>query len=84
MIGISYNTSWPNDAHFTQMHPGLSESAAIVAKAVKICKNKESEPKNYKELYEFCETLAPPSKNIELFDKMSIIEEDERKKSMME
>ena len=51
---------------------------------VHLCKNKESEPKNYKELYEFCETLAPPSKNIELFDKMSIIEEDERKKSMME
>jgi hypothetical protein len=31
---LSYNTSWVNDASINQLHPGLSESASIVAKAI--------------------------------------------------
>ncbi len=30
---VSYNTSWANDCSNNQLHPGLSESASIVAKA---------------------------------------------------
>jgi hypothetical protein len=30
---VSYNTSWVNDCNDNQLHPGLSESASIVAKA---------------------------------------------------
>lgn len=33
---LAYNTSFANDAHWTQLHPGLSESASIVAKAIDI------------------------------------------------
>jgi len=33
---FAYNTSWPLDAHYSQLHRGLSESAAIVAKAIEI------------------------------------------------
>ena len=47
---IAYNTSFANDAHWSQLHPGLSESAAIVAKAIDIFrnynKNEDDTPKN--------------------------------------
>ena len=33
---FAYNTSFANDAHWSQLHFGLSESAAIVAKAIEI------------------------------------------------
>jgi hypothetical protein len=33
---FAYNTSFANDAHWSQLHFGLSESAAIVAKAIDI------------------------------------------------
>jgi hypothetical protein len=33
---LTYNTSFANDAHSSQLHPGLSESAAIAAKAIQV------------------------------------------------
>ena len=53
----TYNTSWVNDAHPNQLHPGLSESAAIVQKAVDIYKSeKKVEPTNFQSLQDFFET----------------------------
>jgi len=43
---VAYNTSFANDAHWSQLHPGLSESAAIVAKAVEIYKNTNPSEEN--------------------------------------
>ena len=53
---VAYNTSFANDAHWSQLHPGLSESAAIVAKAVEIYKNtktSETEPATFDELNDY-------------------------------
>lgn len=51
---IAYNTSFANDAHWSQLHPGLSESAAIVAKATEIYKNEnKTEPNTFNELNDF-------------------------------
>lgn len=49
---VAYNTSFANDAHWTQLHPGLSESAAIVAKAIEIYKHakKKDNPATFEEL----------------------------------
>lgn len=42
---VSYNTSWPLDAHYSQLHQFLSESAAIVAKAIEIYEFEKPEEK---------------------------------------
>ena len=49
---VAYNTSFANDAHYSQLHPGLSESAAIVAKAIDIytAGNNGNAPNNFDEL----------------------------------
>lgn len=51
---FAYNTSFANDAHWSQLHFGLSESAAIVAKAIEIYTvYKGSKPANFEALDEF-------------------------------
>lgn len=50
---VAYNTSFANDAHWSQLHPFLSESAAIVAKAIKIYKSdpaNNTDPENFDSL----------------------------------
>jgi len=57
---VAYNTSFANDAHYSQLHNFLSESAAIVAKAIKIYKSdpaNTNDPENFDSLVNYFKTL---------------------------
>jgi hypothetical protein len=60
---LAYNTSWVNDAHNSILHPGLSESASIVGKAMHLAGLLETDA--YKQIINYINSIDDITKDLQ-------------------